>query len=116
MEWVEQVKLGRPKWLAEWPIITLVLLFIVALILVDGHLLTWAWMALLSAPISMLAALALFLLPGLALLRVLWHDELSAIQRWPLAIGISCAVLPLLLLLSEPIGLRWNPWLCWVFL
>ncbi|MBC8163213.1 MAG: hypothetical protein H7Z42_18550, partial [Roseiflexaceae bacterium] len=72
--------------------------------------------ALLGAPLVAISAAALLLLPGLALLRWLWPDPLALSERWPLAIGLSCAALPLLLLASSLVGLRWSGPLCWAWL
>jgi hypothetical protein len=79
----------------------------------DERPLIWAAMAPFVAPLTLLAVPAMFLLPGLALLRLLWPSDLAPAERWPLALGVSSALPPLLLLLSEPLGLRWNTWLCW---
>ena len=81
-----------------------------------GGLLLWAVAAVFITPLLLLATSALLLLPGLALLRLCWPTSLPSSERWPMAIGLSITVPPLLLLLSAPLGLRWNTWLCWGFL
>jgi hypothetical protein len=64
-----------------------------------------------------LAAVALFVLPGLALLMCLvpvWSwDWLTALI---VACGLSAAMFPLLLLFSRAFGVRWNSILAWLFL
>jgi hypothetical protein len=71
----------------------------------------------LSSTPAILATLALFVLPGLALLvwfMPVWHwDALTALI---VASGLSAALFPLLLLFSRPLGLRWNSTLVWLFL
>lgn len=100
----------------RWSGIALTVVIVLILIISSGHLLIWAVPAMLVQPLTVVAATAMFLLPGLALVRLLWADALQPAERWPLAIGISCVLPPLLLLLSEPLGLRWNMWLGWGYL
>ncbi|MFL5804299.1 MAG: DUF6541 family protein [Roseiflexaceae bacterium] len=99
-----------------WPPLLLAMVMLAAWLFGDGQPLLWASTAVFGALLIVIAMLAMFLLPGLALLRLLWPDTLASAERWPLAIGISCSLPPLLLLLGEPLGLRWNAWLCWGFL
>ncbi len=99
-----------------WPPILLAIVVLAVWLFGDGQLLLWASTAAFGAPLTVGALLAMFLLPGLALLRLLWPSTLAPAERWPLAIGLSCAILPLVLLASEPLGLRWNAPLGWGFL
>jgi Family of unknown function (DUF6541) len=106
---------GSAAWRNWWPAIVLAFGVLAVGLLLDG----WLLGALAGTPATLLtgiAALAMFWLPGLALLRLLWPETLAPAERWPLAIGISCALPPLLLLLSSLIGLRWNTALCWGYL
>src|SRR5262245_31926416 len=107
---------ARAPRLDWWPPILLALVVLATWLFDDVRLLLWAAMAPFTAPLTSLAAAALLLLPGLALLRLLWPTVLAPAERWPLALGVSCALPPLLLLLGQPLGLRWNTWLCWGFL
>ncbi len=99
-----------------WPPVLLAIVVLAIWLFDDVRLLLWAVPAPFVALLTSLAAVALLLLPGLALLRLLWPTALAQAERWPLALGLSCAIPPLLLLLGEPLALRWNTWLCWGFL
>ncbi|MCX7789251.1 MAG: hypothetical protein N2378_01300, partial [Chloroflexaceae bacterium] len=79
-------------------------------------LLIWLPGVVIGAPLAILAALALSLLPGLALLQVLAPGRLAPAERFAAALGLSWAVPPLLLLLAEQLGLAWNAALCWLCL
>lgn len=61
---------------------------------------------------------ALYTLPGLALLALLWPASipLCRAERLCLAVGLSAALPPLLLLWSGVVGLRWGPWVAWAYL
>lgn len=55
------------------------------------------------------AALALWIVPGMALLSVLWRDHpLSLIERIGVAWGVGAALPPILLLLADLVNLPWN--------
>jgi len=55
------------------------------------------------------AALALWVAPGMALLRLLWRDHnLSIIEHIGVAWGIGAALPPILLLLADLVNLPWN--------
>jgi hypothetical protein len=114
---LEKPALGGPAavWRNWWPAILLAFGVLAVGLLLDGRLL-WATANAPASLLTVIAALAMFWLPGLALLRLLWPETLAPAERWPLAIGISCALPPLLLLLSSLIGLRWNTALCWGYL
>ena len=58
------------------------------------------------------ALVGLYLLPGLALLRLLWPRDRALVlpARLALALGLSVALPPLLLLLFHLIGLPWGGW------
>lgn len=102
---------GQPSWL---PIVLAGAVFLSAAALSGGAIaLLWAAGAALRAPLTLLAAGALFLLPGLALLRWLWPAPLTGAERLALATGLSCALPPFLLLLSEPLGFHWSGWIAW---
>ena len=62
----------------------------------------------------MAVAFFLFILPGWALLRVLWSDPLSGGERWGLAGGLSLALYPLLLLWTDLLSIHPGPALAWV--
>ena len=62
----------------------------------------------------MAVAFFLFILPGWALLRVLWSDPLSGGERWGLAGGLSLALYPLLLLWTDVLSFHPGPALAWV--
>ncbi|GIW02854.1 hypothetical protein [Roseiflexus sp.] len=55
------------------------------------------------------AALALWIVPGMALISLLWRDHtLSVIERIGVAWGIGAALPPILLLLADLLDLPWN--------
>jgi hypothetical protein len=55
------------------------------------------------------SALALWVAPGMALIRLLWRDHnLSIIEHIGVAWGISIALPPLLLLVMDIVNLPWN--------
>jgi hypothetical protein len=93
--------------------ISIKLLWATAVLVGTIPLWRWALPALPDAFTAVLAMGALLLLPGLMLLRLFWPASLAADMRWPLAIGLSCAALPLVLLVSDVIGLRWNGTQLW---
>src|SRR5262245_40646806 len=115
MERIAQAEPGRSRWRREWSVLGLAALTIVVLV-VHYRVSLWAFAALTAAPLTFLAVAALLLLPGLALLRWLWPHPLRPAERWSLALGISAGLPPVLFLLGESIGLRWNTWLCWAYL
>ena len=59
-------------------------------------------------------ALFLFLLPGWALLKLLWPDPLSGGERWGLAGGLGLALYPLLLLWADLFSFHPGPAFAWV--
>ncbi len=71
-------------------------------------------------PVSMMVPVltALYVLPGLAMLRLLWPrtHPLPRVARWVLASGISVALPPLLLLLCAYLRLPWNAGVTWGYL
>jgi hypothetical protein len=115
MEQIAPAETSSSWWRSGWLAFGLAALLIVAL-LIDRQLVGWVFAGLGAAPLTWVAVPALFLLPGLAVLRWVWPGTLPLAERWSLAIGISAALPPLILLLSEPIGLRWNTWLAWLYL
>ncbi len=61
--------------------------------------------------LTALAIGALFILPGLAILRFLWVDaSLRPAERLALAVGLSIALPPLLLGAAYVVGLPWSRW------
>lgn len=111
------MKRNRWHWQNDWPVVIILLILISIWLALGGvQPVRWSIASAVAAPLTLGAALALLLLPGLALLRLLWPDPLPLIERWPLAIGVSCALQPLLLLLSQPLGIHWNTWNGWGYL
>jgi hypothetical protein len=115
MEQLARAEPSRSRWRREWPAVGLAALLAVVLVL-NYRITLWALGDLLAAPLALLALPALLLLPGLALLRWLWPHPLRPIERWPLAIGIGAGLPPLLFLIGDPIGLRWNGLAAWAYL
>jgi hypothetical protein len=81
-------------------------------------LLVWGLLGLARWPLRVVALVGLYLLPGLALLRLLWPREraLAMPARLALALGLSVALPPLLLLLFHLIRLPWGAVATWVYL
>ncbi len=84
----------------------------------SGDVLSWGAQHLFSAPLILLALAALYLLPGLAVLRLLWTPArpCSLAIVLALALGISVALPPLLLLLFQQLHLPWNGAVTWSYL
>lgn len=85
-----------------------VLAGIVALSLGSPATFLWAASTLAAAPFMPLQLLALWLLPGLALLRLLRVPVRPLAVRLSLALSLSIALPPLILLLSSFTPLEWN--------
>lgn len=79
-------------------------------------LLWWLPQTLLYAPLTLLSGIILFTLPGLAVLRWLCQAPLIWFERLIYATSLSCSVLPLLLLVSDLIGWRWNSVSAWLMM
>src|SRR3954465_8068470 len=83
-----------------------------------GALFVWGLAGLARWPLRVVALAGLYLLPGLALLRLLWPRERAC--AWPtrlaMALGLSVALPPLLLLLFHLIRLPWGGVATWVYL
>ncbi len=94
----------------------LALVGLVVFLVVAGPVWLWALSALAHAVIPAFACVVLLLLPGLALLRILWDAPLALDERLPLALSLSCVVPPLLLLVGDQVGLRWGGPLAWAVL
>lgn len=62
------------------------------------------------------AAALLYLLPGLAVLRLLWPGELGLTERLALAAGVSAGLPPLALQAAHLLGLHWNGVASWAYL
>jgi hypothetical protein len=109
----------RPQWRA--PVFALfgALLLAGALALGGGGaLLMWALAGLARWPLRAAAVAALYLAPGLAVLRLLWPREraLHASARAALAVCLGAALPPLLLLLARIAGLPWGAAATWGYL
>ncbi|WP_298820156.1 DUF6541 family protein [Chloroflexus sp.] len=76
-------------------------------------LLWWASQMIVVELLTALGGALLFIVPGLAVLRWLHPEPLPWFERLIYAAGLSWAVIPLLMLVSEPIGWRWNGTLAW---
>ncbi|HEU5014054.1 MAG TPA: hypothetical protein VFT66_16145 [Roseiflexaceae bacterium] len=96
--------------------VALLLLCVVGVLALGWPVIGWALLRPIAVPLTFVSAAAMVLLPGLALLRWLWPAALAPAERWPLAIGLSCAMPPVLLLMSMLVGLHWNSLLCWSYL
>lgn len=116
MDQASAVEYRRAEWRGRWLGGLLGVLALLALLFGAPGLLVWLPGAALGALGPVVVAAALFLLPGLALLRLFWPERLPLAERLVLAAGLSCAVPPLLLLASAPLGLRWGPLACWSLL
>ena len=83
-----------------------------------GALLAWGLFGLARWPLRVAALAGLYLLPGLALLRLLWPRDraLALASRLALALGLSVALPPLLLLLFHLIRLPWGAGATWAYL
>ncbi len=83
-----------------------------------GALLVWGLIGLARWPLPVAALAGLYLLPGLALLRLLWPRgrSLALPARLALALGLSVALPPLLLLLFHLLGLPWGAVATWGYL
>lgn len=94
-------------------------LLIVGALIVGGtsDLLTWALFGIISQPLHLLSLIALYVLPGLALLRLLWSDTTVSLAAYlALAAGLSVAIAPLLLLLCRVLHVHWNAAVSWGYL
>jgi hypothetical protein len=82
-----------------------------------GALLAWGLAGLARWPLQVVALAWLYLLPGLALLRLLWPRAraLAPSARLALALGLSVALPPLLLLLFHLLGLPWGAVATWAY-
>jgi hypothetical protein len=83
-----------------------------------GALLAWGLLGLARWPVRVAALAGLYLLPGMALLRLLWPRDraLGLPARLSLALGLSVALPPLLLLLFHLIRLPWGAVATWGYL
>ncbi|WP_322490296.1 DUF6541 family protein [Chloroflexus sp.] len=79
-------------------------------------LLWWGPWSLITSLLAVLSGALLFTLPGLAVLRWLHPGPLLWFERLAYAASLSCAVIPFLLLVSEPIGWRWSSFSAWLTL
>ncbi len=70
----------------------------------------WAGRSLAQVGGALAVAAALWLLPGLAVLRWLWPGRQDGLTRLTLALGVGVALPPLGLLLFDVVGLPWGRW------
>jgi hypothetical protein len=81
----------------------------------SGDALAWG-VAMLPQGVGLLAALLLLqIVPGLALLRLLWPADLAPLERFGLAWCVGIGLPPLLLQTAYLIGLPWNGWTTGVY-
>src|SRR5215212_764558 len=109
----------RLRWRAPTGALIGALLLAGALALGGGSaLLVWGLLGLARWPLRVVGLAGLYLLPGLALLRLLWPRDrpLGLVARLALALGLSVALPPLLLLLFHIIRLPWGAGATWVYL
>jgi len=83
-----------------------------------GALLAWGLVGLGRWPLRVVVLAGFYLLPGLALLRLVWPraSVLTMSARLALALGLSVALPPLLLLLFYLLRLSWGALATWVYL
>lgn len=111
---------GKPSFLRSGLASLMVLLFVAGAMVVGGgsELFTWAIQGLLTHPLRHLALIALYLLPGLALLRLFFPRGTS----WPsavwlsLAVGGSISLPPILYYGFHLLHLPWNGYTSWGYL
>ena len=115
---IPKLPAARPRLKKVAVAAALLLLALSALALGGGAgLVRWGLAGALSAPLMLVGGALLFLAPGLALLRLLWRAEpLPLAERLALALSLSVALPPLLLLLSHLVGLPWAPVTVWAYL
>jgi hypothetical protein len=116
MEHVAPVEGGRLRRRIYWLDTVLALIVIGVLVVGSGDVLRWALNASFANLLLLVVAVGLFLLPGLALVRLFWPSPLPLVERLTLAVGVSVALPSVLLLISDVIGLRWNAVTGWVYL
>jgi hypothetical protein len=116
MEHVAPVEGGRLRRRIYWLDTVLALIVIGVLVVGSGDVLRWALNASFANLLLLVVAVGLFLLPGLALVRLFWSAPLPLVERLTLAVGVSVALPSILLLISDVIGLRWNAVTGWVYL
>lgn len=103
-----------PRLRHRWGGLLILLGVLIGVGIIRGNgLLVWGFTVLPAFALILFVAVALLVFPGLALLSWLWPNGLAPSERWALAIGVSSALPPLLLLVSEPIGVRWGSGLAW---
>ncbi len=100
---------NRQAWLKAGLLAAWLLLF--AAVVGPASVLSWLGGSFGRLLLTTLAIGALFILPGLAILRFLWVDaSLRPAERLALAIGLSIALPPLLLGAAYVLGLPWSRW------
>ena len=118
MEQVARATPDRALARGGWAALVLALGFAAALLVGGGRdLLLWSVTGVVAAAVPVALGIALCLLPGLALLRLLWRADLLTIaERLGLAVGLSVGLPPLCLLAVHVAGLRWSAGATWGYL
>lgn len=83
-----------------------------------GEIVQWAVSGALSGLPILIALAALYVIPGLALLRILspHTSRTHPMAYLGMAIGLSTALPPLVILISSVIGIRWGAIHVWIYL
>jgi hypothetical protein len=114
MEQVAEQQARREVW--HEPGLVAVLWLLLLFVLGSSVMLAWGLQRVPQGVGLLLLSAALYVAPGLALLK-LWPDNaLTWPERIALAIGIGIALPPLLLQATYLIGLPWNGWTTWAYL
>lgn len=104
--------------LPRWLVPALVGIAWVALLYLFGGADVWQWFVanIVNGVLVLLGGAALFFLPGLAVLHLLWPERtLPRTERWTMAGGVSLALPPVLLQCTHLLGLRWNSAATWLY-
>jgi len=116
--WQSALNHAERRTLPRWIIPVLVgAVWIALLYMASADMFHWAGANATNGVLVVLAAVALFLLPGLAVLQIAWPEHtLPLTERWMLVGGVSLALPPLLLQLVHVFGLRWNSAATWAYI
>jgi hypothetical protein len=97
-----------------------IVLWLIGLQFFAPNVLIWSFRSAFEIALLALNAVALWLVPGAALLRLFWRDgklpALMTTERITLSVGLGIALPPLLLLLSHQVGLKWSGQATYVYL
>ena len=107
----------RPAWLPTGALLLAAGLLWAAVALVWAGPSAFAWAAQHAAYVAgvALAAVALWLVPGLALLRWLWPGRLNPALRLTLALCAGVGLAPVALLFAHLVRLPWNGWTTYAY-